>query len=289
MQALTRGGARHLLPDRRGASTGRTASRRRGGRQAAHERAELLTPVAKACSHRHRRRGRLAGRAGAWRHGLHRGDRRGPALPRRPHRADLRGHQRHPGHRPRQPQAAALGRQTVQAAIAGMRETVDKLAPPECARTSVIPPKAEVGRRQPGPSHGLDAGGDGRSGRARRWRARRRISSYSPWRRAERHWPRRRWRRNPRWKTQGQGDRSHAARVVTARFFAEHLATEAPALEREIVEGAGSIDGAGPSSRHERRRFHRRRPLAAQVCVVAGRPRGVGAASRWGWPKQVRR
>ncbi len=43
----------------------------------------------------------------------------------------------------------------------------------------------------------------------------------------------------------GQGDRSHAARVVTARFFAEHLATEAPALEREIVEGAGSIDGAG--------------------------------------------
>ena len=41
------------------------------------------------------------------------------------------------------------------------------------------------------------------------------------------------------------GDRSHAARVVTARFFAEHLATEAPALERAIVEGAGSVeDGA---------------------------------------------
>jgi alkylation response protein AidB-like acyl-CoA dehydrogenase len=41
------------------------------------------------------------------------------------------------------------------------------------------------------------------------------------------------------------GDRSHAARVVTARFFAEHLVTEAPALERAIVEGAGSVeDGA---------------------------------------------
>jgi acyl-CoA dehydrogenase len=40
-------------------------------------------------------------------------------------------------------------------------------------------------------------------------------------------------------------DAGHAARVVTARFFAEHLATEAPALERAITEGAGSVeDGA---------------------------------------------
>ena len=41
------------------------------------------------------------------------------------------------------------------------------------------------------------------------------------------------------------GDRGHAARVVTARFFAEHIAGEAPALERAITEGAGSVeDGA---------------------------------------------
>ncbi|MHB2166036.1 acyl-CoA dehydrogenase [Alsobacter sp. R-9] len=41
------------------------------------------------------------------------------------------------------------------------------------------------------------------------------------------------------------GDRGHAARVVTARFFAEHVASEAPSLERAIVEGAGSVeDGA---------------------------------------------
>jgi acyl-CoA dehydrogenase len=41
------------------------------------------------------------------------------------------------------------------------------------------------------------------------------------------------------------GDRGHAARVVTARFFAEHLAAEAPSLERAITEGAGSVeDGA---------------------------------------------
>jgi alkylation response protein AidB-like acyl-CoA dehydrogenase len=44
---------------------------------------------------------------------------------------------------------------------------------------------------------------------------------------------------------EGNDDRSHAARVATARFHAEHLATEAPALERAIVEGAGSVqDGA---------------------------------------------
>ena len=59
---------------------------------------------------RHRRRGELARRPGAWRHGLHRGDRGGEPLSRRPHRADLRRHQRHPGDRPRHPQAAAGGR-----------------------------------------------------------------------------------------------------------------------------------------------------------------------------------
>ena len=41
-------------------------------------------------------------------------------------------------------------------------------------------------------------------------------------------------------------DKGHAARVVTARFFAEHLATDAPGLERAIVEGAGSLDDASP-------------------------------------------
>ena len=35
------------------------------------------------------RRGCLRGHPGAWRHGLHRGNRRGPALPRRAHRPDL--------------------------------------------------------------------------------------------------------------------------------------------------------------------------------------------------------
>jgi alkylation response protein AidB-like acyl-CoA dehydrogenase len=54
--------------------------------------------------------GRLDQRAGARRHGLHRGDRRGAALPRRPHPADLRGHQRHPGQRSGGPQDGARWR-----------------------------------------------------------------------------------------------------------------------------------------------------------------------------------
>ena len=64
---------------------------------------------------RRRRRGRLARRAGARRHGLHRGDRRGAILARCPHRRDLRGHQRHPGDRPRPAQAAAVGRRDAEA------------------------------------------------------------------------------------------------------------------------------------------------------------------------------
>ncbi len=48
-----------------------------------------LHPHRQGLVHRYRGRGRLPGRPGARRHGLHRGDRRGPALSRRPHRPDL--------------------------------------------------------------------------------------------------------------------------------------------------------------------------------------------------------
>jgi hypothetical protein len=34
------------------------------------------------------------------------------------------------------------------------------------------------------------------------------------------------------------------ARVATARFFAEHMVPAAASLEREVVEGAGSINDA---------------------------------------------
>ena len=95
-------------------------------RAAANERASLLTPIAKAFGDRCRLRGLLARRAGAWRHGLYRGDRRGAALPRRAYRRDLRRHQRHPGDRPRHPQAADVGRRTPCARYIGeLRRTAD--------------------------------------------------------------------------------------------------------------------------------------------------------------------
>jgi hypothetical protein len=104
------GGARDLPIPAPTPSTWRAPHARRGQDSFWHERASLLTPVAKAfstdigsqvASHR---------RAGAWRHGLHRGDRRGALHARRADRADLRGHQRHSGDRPRDAQAAAVGR-----------------------------------------------------------------------------------------------------------------------------------------------------------------------------------
>ena len=61
-------------------------------------------PDRQSLVHRSRQRDRLDRRADPWRHGLHRGNRRGAAPARCPHPADLRGHQRHPGARPGRPQ-----------------------------------------------------------------------------------------------------------------------------------------------------------------------------------------
>ncbi len=66
---------------------------------------------------RRSRRGRIAGRAGARRLRFHRGDGRGPALPRRPHPADLRRHQWRAGHRSGDAQAAAGWRPGLSRAI----------------------------------------------------------------------------------------------------------------------------------------------------------------------------
>ncbi len=103
-------------------------------RKAAAERAALLTPVAKAYSTRDRHRGRLAGRAGPWRHGLRRGNRRGAAHARRPDRGDLRGHERHPGHRPRHAQTAAFGRRDGEGGHRPHARDRGQAHPPERAR-----------------------------------------------------------------------------------------------------------------------------------------------------------
>ena len=77
--------------------------------------------------HRPRRRADLARRPGPRRDGLHRGDRRRPALPRHPHRPDLRGHQRHPGDGPRRPQARPARRR-------GDRRATSTASPPRPTR-----------------------------------------------------------------------------------------------------------------------------------------------------------
>ena len=59
---------------------------------------------------RHRRRGDVDRRSDPWRHGIHRGDRGGPAHARFAHRCDLRRRQWRAGDRPRAAQAAAGGR-----------------------------------------------------------------------------------------------------------------------------------------------------------------------------------
>ncbi len=79
-------------------------------RRGAAELVELLTPVSKGWGTDLGVELTSLGHPGVRRHGLHRGDRRRAALPRRPHRPDLRGHQRHPGDGPRRAQAPDAGR-----------------------------------------------------------------------------------------------------------------------------------------------------------------------------------
>ena len=61
---------------------------------------DFMIPIVKGWCTEMAHRGRLARRAGARRHGLHRGNRRRAAPPRCAHHDDLRRHDRHPGERP---------------------------------------------------------------------------------------------------------------------------------------------------------------------------------------------
>jgi alkylation response protein AidB-like acyl-CoA dehydrogenase len=72
--------------------------------------ADLLTPLVKAYGTDIGVEVASLGRAGPWRHGLCGGNRRCPALSRRPDRADLRGHERHPGRGSGRAQAGPGGR-----------------------------------------------------------------------------------------------------------------------------------------------------------------------------------
>ena len=102
MKSARAGRARHLPSHRASRSTARSMPPTPEERAAAAERAALADAGRQGLFQRHRRRGRLDRRAGSWRHGLHRGDRRRAVHARCAHRRDLRGHQRHAGDRPRQ-------------------------------------------------------------------------------------------------------------------------------------------------------------------------------------------
>jgi len=84
-------------------------------------RAALLTPIAKAYGTDIGMVGGGAGRAGAWRHGLHRGNRRRAILPRRAGDRDLRRHQRHSGDGPCGPQDDGSGPRRLPSAARGGR------------------------------------------------------------------------------------------------------------------------------------------------------------------------
>ncbi len=147
----------------------------------------------KGVRHRCRLRGRLARRAGAWRHGLYRGDRRRPAHARCADRRDLRGHQRHPGHRSRDPQAAAVrwrrGETLYRRAAAHRRGGQGRQRPGLRRRPA---------RALPKPSTHSNARRSGCCARRRatpRSPAPRPICGCSAMRRAARSLPSRRWRR----------------------------------------------------------------------------------------------
>ena len=191
--------------------------------------------------HRHRHRGRLARRAGAWRHGLHRGDRRGAALSRRAHRRDLRRHQRHPGDRSGDAQAAAVGRRRPCAAYIGeLRDTVDGGAGEPTIRPSARPARGcgdAVDSLERATDWLLGAARQTTAGRARRRDA---VSAAVRQRRRRLH-----------------AGRRGARRAAARRRRAARRAHRAGALLRREHRRAG---GGPRTHRHRRRRQHQHAP-----------------------------
>ena len=102
---LPRDGAR-----RRGGVRRRAPPSRRRGAQAEPGLLRVHGAAGQGLQHRDEHRGREPRRAGARRHGLHRGDRRGAVPARRADPDDLRRHDRDPGQRPGRPQDRARRR-----------------------------------------------------------------------------------------------------------------------------------------------------------------------------------
>ena len=106
---LHRGDARGRLRHR-GGDGPRAPRPRRGGEEAPPGVRRVHDPDRQGLVDRDRAGGHVPRRAGARRHGLHRGDRRRAVLPRRADHHDLRRHDGHPGQRPHRAQDGARRR-----------------------------------------------------------------------------------------------------------------------------------------------------------------------------------
>jgi alkylation response protein AidB-like acyl-CoA dehydrogenase len=106
---------------------------------------ELMIPVVKGWSPRPASTS-LARRAGARRHGLHRGDRRRAAPARRAHHHHLRRHHRHPGDGPRRPQDRPRGGATAKAWLASLKALDSELGKIRQRRRQGIARAARRGR-----------------------------------------------------------------------------------------------------------------------------------------------
>ena len=190
--------------------------------------------------HRYRHRGRLARRAGAWRHGL---SSRRPA-PRSiiATRASLPIYEGTNGIQAIDLVTRKLplsGGATVKAYLGEIRRTV------EAVNATNDPAFGWTGARLQDAVDPCERATDWLLGGQQndldpRSPARRPICGCSRSRPAARCSPRRRWRRREPAKIGADA----AARIAIARFFAENLAVQAGGLERTVVEGADSVNRA---------------------------------------------
>ena len=180
MRALTR--AARAICYATAVALDRAAAQRRRGRAQGRARARLAAHAGRqGVLDRHRHRGRLARRAGAWRHGL---SSRRPA-PRSIYRdariaADLRRHQRHPGDRSRHAQAAARrrrgGARPISANCARTVEAVNAANDPAFGWTGV---RLARSGRQPRARDATGCSAGSTTSPRRRWPARRPICGCS--------------------------------------------------------------------------------------------------------------
>ncbi len=234
MRAMT--GAARAICYATGVSLDRSIRSKTDGRAQDGERTCLTADAGReSLLHRYRHRGCVARRAGAWRHGLHRGDRRGAALSRRAHRRDLRRHQRHSGGRSGDAQDCLLDNgNTVAAYIKELRTTVSAV------KASNAPAFGETAKLL---GEAVDS-----------------LERATVWLLAQKSSPDALAGATPYLRLFGNAaggcmladqalaalrdNGDAAARTALARFFAENVAVQASGLERSVTEGAQSITNA---------------------------------------------